>query len=419
MAKITRTKNFIPFGGTATTTAQREVFDAAGGTFSNDFDTNQTPELEEGWSGVGDPATTPLVSNRATSAIYQTGRAVQILMQDGIINWVAAQKMYHPCSVLGSNGKQYISKDGSFDHTVNPVTDDGTNWVLSGDGNVNQDDFSTVDEEIMISDGTAKKIKGSGKSLAEYQELLDASVDIEVKSLTTDTINPSGAGITLGATNTTTQAVGDDTTKVATTEFVKTEITTEIQTLVDSMKTTGTVKINSGGGGTPLKPSVLLVVPDANTDSNTEQLVYTSSLNYGIEDFPSMVTSPTDADIYDFTNNTIIENNVLDQVNQWRFIFNVTKSDTNRDVTLIFRLYNTISGFELFQSIISVAKSTNPSNVITSMFTVSSNDSLPGGTGIGYNLEIHAVANNSVDVTVELDSLTRVSLYHEGSVGAS
>lgn len=126
MAKINNlTKNFLPFGSSALP-ADRNAFGT--GVNSDTLDDNINNDYFGGWRAVSNENDPPQMHDM-NGAMYAHSAMLQYFKQHGISEWVSTQEMYYPCLVFGSNKDVYAGVFDGFDYTVDPVTDDGTNWI--------------------------------------------------------------------------------------------------------------------------------------------------------------------------------------------------------------------------------------------------------------------------------------------------
>ena len=123
--------------------------------------------------------------------------------------------------------------------------------------------------------------------------------------------------------------------------------------------------------------------------------------------WPPNNTNPAQSDVYDFANDTFIENPVLGQAHIWRVTLTYTKSK-NKGIGLGVRLRNPNSTFTAEQ-VQSLPVDGTQGNVSFLIITIADAASLPPplGTGNGYIFEVGADA----DITeVVVDNVTRISL---------
>lgn len=182
------------------------------------------------------------------------------------------------------------------------------------------------------------------------------------------------------------------------------------QTVINTNSNDGQVKVNTGNG---LKPrfdntSILSI------NGMWQKLVYDSPLGLSgspTTSWPANIPTPTDNDIYDFVNDTFIENTVSGQINFWRLQFDYAKSSTQSVIEI--RIRNTLSGFILNTFVTFVAGQT-AGNFSVLMVTIADGASLPPpfGVGQGYNIEVMADDNSfqsGAGDFLELESLVRIN----------
>jgi hypothetical protein len=123
--------------------------------------------------------------------------------------------------------------------------------------------------------------------------------------------------------------------------------------------------------------------------------------------WPPNIASPEQTDIYDFDNDTFVENPVLGQTHIWRISLSYIKKNNLR-VGIGVRLTNRISGFQQGQ-VQALPIDGEAGSISFIVVTIADQSSLPPplGTGIGYEFEIGADAE-ILQLTV--DSVTRISL---------
>lgn len=122
---------------------------------------------------------------------------------------------------------------------------------------------------------------------------------------------------------------------------------------------------------------------------------------------PVNITSPTDADIYDFVNDTFIENTVLWQVHQWRVNLEYSGKSSWQDSGISVKLENTISWF-VEETLVYAASATTSGHISVILNTIADGDSLPAPFGTGQWYEISVTAFDPM--TIDIDSITRISL---------
>lgn len=174
----------------------------------------------------------------------------------------------------------------------------------------------------------------------------------------------------------------------------------------------GVVKINSGAGGT--KPTVNLGA-NGSTYGTAMQIIYTTPLIFA----PSPTTSwpETTVPFPGVTENIYIgttaatqrwrENEINGQVHIWRVIAKVTAGNgSSSSVKATFK--NPDSGFEVNSiALVPAGSNSNPKLLTFYFYTIADPDSLTPGKG--YQLWMEADAT----VTVEMESMTRVSLFKD------
>lgn len=172
-----------------------------------------------------------------------------------------------------------------------------------------------------------------------------------------------------------------------------------------SGKNEGQVKINTGnslkptvtwGGGSPA-PGVF------------QRIIYESALGFSaapVTEWPENILTPQDSDIYDFVNDTFIENAVLGQVNFWRALFTFSGKQGNIAAGVEMKIENTLSGF-MEEFITTLPRTATSGSFAIVPVTVADGNSLPAplGTGQGYKFSLNSTDN----MTVVLESLTRVT----------
>ncbi len=169
----------------------------------------------------------------------------------------------------------------------------------------------------------------------------------------------------------------------------------------DGRRNDGQVKINDGDGTKPLQTWTGGTVGDF--------LAYEYDLPLSLSAYPTTrwprnVDTPADADIYDDTNETFMENTVPGQPNRWRMIFNYSGKATGVVTGVEVRLRNTLSGFVDIHTV-AIPSERASGTFSIEMTTISDGASLPApwGTGHGYVLDVAA----DDPITIELDSMVR------------
>lgn len=167
----------------------------------------------------------------------------------------------------------------------------------------------------------------------------------------------------------------------------------------------GKVKINGSGG---VQPSLVLV-------ANTPQV-----LDYGaaaldlspspITEFPQNILLPTDSDVWNDTDNTLIENPILGQTHNWRVIFDYSGKNLNDVASIDIRLVNPISGFATDDVIVTAEGRTADTDLQAYLTTIADSNSLPAPLGTGKGYELYFESNKALTITVK--SVTRISDMH-------
>lgn len=194
------------------------------------------------------------------------------------------------------------------------------------------------------------------------------------------------------------------------------DVTTEagIDRLADWAATVGQVKINTGNAVQPVTNNV---VPSAGTPSPEQIFDYDLPLGLSSSPtttWPRMVATPTDADIWDDTNTSFLENLSLGQVHEWRcqFSYNKPASPTSKFIISV-RLFNPLSGFSLTQQLY-ISEEVSSGDFIFQFKTIADSASLPSplGTGNGYQLGSSIVGDNGSTCDITLISMTRHSTFN-------
>lgn len=162
---------------------------------------------------------------------------------------------------------------------------------------------------------------------------------------------------------------------------------------------TGQVKINDGNS---LKPT--LVDPAVFT-----QIVYASVLGisaYPTTKWPQNVDVPVDGDVYDFVNDTFLENLIPGQVHMWRVILSYSGKAGAQDAVLSLRVQNTLSGFVEINSK-ALDKGSTSGDLVFTMTTIADAASLPAPFGTGQGYEFSLLSDE--DITLVVESITRFS----------
>lgn len=187
------------------------------------------------------------------------------------------------------------------------------------------------------------------------------------------------------------------------------------QAVIDANSNDGQVKVNTGNGIRPRWDSTT-----ASINGVWQQVTYQAPLGISsapTTSWPANNPSPVDSDIYDFANNSFVENKIPGQVNFWRVQFGFQKGSSQ--TVLDIRLSNPLSGFVLCTNFNTVAGQTI-GNFFVIFETIADGASLPPpfGTGFGYILEVRADNNSyasNVNQFLQITSFTRFSA-HYGSL---
>ena len=176
----------------------------------------------------------------------------------------------------------------------------------------------------------------------------------------------------------------------------------------------GSVKINNGDGLLPRWD-------DSSAESinnQWQQVTYATPLGLSAPpttSWPPNVETPTDADVYDFANDTFLENPVLGQVHRWRLQLEFNKVGGGGTRVQV-QILNTLSGFEI-QDLINLPGPFDEGGQVVVFTTIADESSLPAplGTGQGYQINIMADNNNlqsNPGNFLEVVSLTRFSAHY-------
>ncbi len=166
---------------------------------------------------------------------------------------------------------------------------------------------------------------------------------------------------------------------------------------------------NIGGNPTNGNFTFHPIVLDDPINSVTEGDLLISS--YPTTEWPKNIENPKQSEVYDFDNDTFLENGVPGQINIWRFILEFDKAVFATGVILKLSNPNPDSTFE--QQVLShlSPEHTTP-QIAVNIITIADNLSLPpeyGGTGQGYKFEIAA---DDLINKITIKSITRISLQH-------
>ena len=176
----------------------------------------------------------------------------------------------------------------------------------------------------------------------------------------------------------------------------------------------GQVKVNDGNG----------VIPgwrfgDADSiDNQWQPITYTAPLglsSFPTTSWPQTVALPSDSDLYDFTNDTFLENPILGQTHLWRIVFEFFKAQ-GPNTDLFFEIRNTLSGFTTTERLFVAIEGIAIRNIV-SFLTIADGASLPPPLGTGQGYEIRVQAGNNLlqsdpGTYLIIPSITRVSLHY-------
>lgn len=167
-------------------------------------------------------------------------------------------------------------------------------------------------------------------------------------------------------------------------------------------KNEGQVKLNDGNSLQPTFNWNGGIPP-----GTAQQIIYASPLGFSgspITQFPENISSPADSDLYDFVNDTFIENTVLGQSNFWRINLSYSGKAANVASGIEIVIENTLSGF-IEEKIVTLPRIVTSGNASVTLITIADEFSLPSpiGTGQGYEISL----NSTDDITVVVESITR------------
>lgn len=169
----------------------------------------------------------------------------------------------------------------------------------------------------------------------------------------------------------------------------------------------GVVKINGFlSSSTEIKPQYTLYQFSAQRISYSGNLSFASAPTTS---WPANVTNPTDSDIYDATNHTFLENNVLGQVTLWRIICTFKDKAAANTTGVSFKLRNSVSNFEQTQLVVIPDEWTDGS-IVFNVMTIADDKSLPAPLGTGKGYEFWVTSDDPIG-NFEITSITRVSLH--------
>jgi len=167
----------------------------------------------------------------------------------------------------------------------------------------------------------------------------------------------------------------------------------------------GKVKINGSGG---IQPSYSLL-------ADTEQIIDYPATPLNLSpspttQFPQNILVPSDLNVWLAGTKTFLENTVLGQKTEWRFIFDWSGKSMQAVVEVQVILRNTLSGFETKSIVVLPEGQTSGSNYSALLLTIADGNSLPApfGTGQGYQL----IFKSSTALNIVIVSSTRTSHQH-------
>ncbi len=164
-------------------------------------------------------------------------------------------------------------------------------------------------------------------------------------------------------------------------------------------------------GGNPINGDFTfhpIILDDSNNSVVEGDLLISSSPT---TKWPKNVKNPSHSKIYDFDNDTFLENGVPGQIHIWRFIIEFDKAVSATGVILKISNPNPNSTFE--QQVLSHLSPEHATpQIAVNIITIADELSLPpeyGGTGQGYKFEI--AADDPLN-KITIKSITRISLQH-------
>lgn len=175
--------------------------------------------------------------------------------------------------------------------------------------------------------------------------------------------------------------------------------------IVNRVQNEGRVKINGSGG---VQPSYTLT---ANVDQVIDYGAAALDLSASpTTEWPQNIVSPTDGDIWNDANDSLIENPIPGQVHNWRVIFDYSGKPNNSNAGMTVFLRNPLSGFEAAFTLTLPSGRTADTNQIAILTTIADGASLPPPVGSGQGYELVFNSNLGLDITVT--SVTRISNFH-------
>lgn len=174
-----------------------------------------------------------------------------------------------------------------------------------------------------------------------------------------------------------------------------------IVALISDFANEGQVKINDGSG---VKPTFIFTNPNLDI---FQQVTYNSPLSLSaspVTQWPENIISPDENDIYDFVNDTFIENTILGQLNVWRLLFDFSNKSVGATTGIIVRIENTLSGFQT-DYLVSIPDERTDGRFSVFFYTIADSASLPAPFGAGQGYELSITSDDPIDIV--LDSLTR------------
>lgn len=161
--------------------------------------------------------------------------------------------------------------------------------------------------------------------------------------------------------------------------------------------TTGQVKLNTGNS---IKPEIAI---DASNESVLQQITYGTPLGlsaYPTTKFPQNIGTPSDADLYDFPNDSFIENTVAGQPSDWRIVVSYTGKAINSTTGVRMRISNPLSGF-ILEDTKFLPNEVTSGWIVFKFSTIADSASLPSPHGTGHGYELAIAADDPINFKIE------------------
>lgn len=170
----------------------------------------------------------------------------------------------------------------------------------------------------------------------------------------------------------------------------------------------GNVLLLSGDGANQTKPTYNLLADTPQRITYVTPLTFADNFSSEVFSFPVNNPSPAPENLYDYTNNTLLENSINGQEHWWRITFSYSAKAANTAAEIIFRFFNPETLFETKATVPLSRTATNDTALSTYIGTTATLTSIAPPVGTGYGYQMFVTVTNT-PLTFTLQSIKRIS----------